>query len=435
MGVVYHCQHPVLKIPVAIKLLKAELAKFAVHRARFVREARAYAALNHPNIVRVYEYNDGQAPYMVQDFITGDSLRARLQLEGRIPQEEAIPLAIQIVDALRLVDSQGFVHRDVKPSNILLDATGTPKLADMGIAHDANAPLAGEGKRQTIGSPVYMAPEQLAAANEVDIRADLYSFGVTLYQMVTGELPIAARSAQEMVLRHQRGPIPDPLQANPELSPAFAQLIQKLLMKRPEDRFQTPTELLDALRALQAPKRTIAPLVALCACFAVVLGIFVLRPAMDPTEQVLRQLAIGQTEEAQAALAELVARRPTPELHYASGLCSLQNGDQVAAQEHLAALQKLAPGDEQAAHLAVLCQIDAGQLEQALDTANALVAKGTHKLPFLLAKGMILLRQDEHRQAENQLKQAVAEVGFFDFQRFEAIDLLGRLAGSGRSPT
>jgi serine/threonine-protein kinase len=194
MGTVYAARHKKLGRMVAVKLLTEELAARPELRARFEREARALALLNHPNIVSVFELGDedGQA-YMVLELVEGGSLERALP----VSLARALEIAVSVCDALAYAHVRGVVHRDIKPGNILLDASGRVKVADFGIArildpdgHGWTVTAGGEA----VGTPHYMAPEALAGAAP-DARMDLYSLGVVLYEMATGHLPIGAFAA------------------------------------------------------------------------------------------------------------------------------------------------------------------------------------------------------------------------------------------------
>ncbi|HXG09601.1 MAG TPA: serine/threonine-protein kinase [Gemmataceae bacterium] len=214
MGAVYKARQPHLDRLVALKILPPQLAQDPAFEERFGREARALAKLNHPHIVTVYDFGETTAPphaepgapatgklyYLLMEYVDGTNLRQVIQ-QGQLKPEEALAIVPQICDALQYAHDRGVVHRDIKPENILLDRQGRVKIADFGLAKIAGQPPAGEaavvGKAwtltatgQVMGTPHYMAPEQLRGTHEVDHRADIYSLGVVFYEMLTGELPI-----------------------------------------------------------------------------------------------------------------------------------------------------------------------------------------------------------------------------------------------------
>lgn len=198
MGFVYKARQPHLDRLVALKILPEQLARDPRFAERFNREGRVLARLNHPNIVSVYDF--GQAGcfcYLLMEFVDGVNLKQALEA-GRFSPEEALSIVPKICEALQFAHDQGILHRDIKPANILLDARGQAKLADFGIAKlvgtekpDVTLTMTGT----SLGTPHYMAPEQLEKPAEVDHRADIYSLGVVFYEMLTGELPIGRFAA------------------------------------------------------------------------------------------------------------------------------------------------------------------------------------------------------------------------------------------------
>jgi predicted Ser/Thr protein kinase len=193
MGSVFRARQRPLDREVALKLLPLELASQPGFAERFAREARALARLNHPHIVTIYDFGyTGGYYFLVMEYVSGLTLRQLMQQRGLKP-EEAMALVPQICDALQFAHDEGVVHRDVKPENILLDSQGRVKIADFGLAKltgrdDASVVLT--GSHQVMGTPRYMAPEQIEGSHGVDHRADIYSLGIVFYEMLTGELPM-----------------------------------------------------------------------------------------------------------------------------------------------------------------------------------------------------------------------------------------------------
>ena len=194
MGVVYKARQPQLDRLVALKVLPKKLGADPQFAERFSREGKLLARLNHPTIVTVYDFGHvDELYYLVMEFVDGVNLREAMQ-EGRFSPKDALEIVPKICEALQYAHEQGILHRDIKPENILLDSKGQVKIADFGIAKLASDPqklnptLTSLG--QTLGTPHYMAPEQIENPTEVDHRADIYSLGVVLYEMLTGELPI-----------------------------------------------------------------------------------------------------------------------------------------------------------------------------------------------------------------------------------------------------
>jgi len=195
MGVVYKARQPQLDRPVALKILlrrHSDGGRDNAFAERFAREARALARLNHPNIVAVYDYGQaGGYAFLLMEYVDGLSLRQLLQ-RGNLPPEEALGILPQVCAALQFAHQQGVIHRDIKPENILLDKQGRVKIGDFGIAKMAGPaqPAGLTSAQQVIGTPHYMAPEQVENPQTVDHRADIYSLGVVFYEMLTGELPL-----------------------------------------------------------------------------------------------------------------------------------------------------------------------------------------------------------------------------------------------------
>jgi serine/threonine protein kinase len=265
MGAVYRSHHPLLNRPVAVKIMLANVAADSQAYQRFLREAQVVAVLSHPNIVNIFDVDvqNGQ-PYIVMDFAPGGSLAARLQF-GPLGLGETLRLATPLADALAYAHSQGLIHRDLKPANVLLRADGSPVLADFGLAR----PIIGGSAAQItatgalMGTLAYMAPEQFSG-RPADARADIYAFGVMLYEMLTGRVPFEGDSAQIMYGHLQQPPAP-PRQLNPALPDAVERLILRMLEKNPDKRLQSAAELAAELRTLQSTGAAVGPTVALAA--------------------------------------------------------------------------------------------------------------------------------------------------------------------------
>ncbi len=237
MGTVYKARHRELDRPVAVKVMHAHLQKDPSFAERFVREARTMARLDHPNIVRVYDFGhrDG-INYLVMEFVDGVTLRQTMAA-GRLAPGEALAMVPRICAALQYAHDQGVVHRDIKPENILLDRSGEPKIADFGLAL-LTGPSTETRLTQTaqvMGTPHYMAPEQIEHPADVDHRADIYSLGVIFYEMLTGELPV--------------GRFPAPSQ-RVDVDVRLDQVVLRTLEKEPRLRYQQASELSSEVQSL-----------------------------------------------------------------------------------------------------------------------------------------------------------------------------------------
>ncbi|HEY5938459.1 MAG TPA: serine/threonine-protein kinase [Kofleriaceae bacterium] len=263
MGTVYRAEHALLGKPAAIKLLKPELTANAELVDRFFTEAKAATAIRHPGIIDVYDYGHtahGYA-YLVMELLDGDPLGKRLEARGRFSEVEAANIARGIASALKAAHGKGIVHRDLKPDNVFLvpDPDGPServKVLDFGIAKLASsAEHPNVHHTQTgalMGTPLYMAPEQARAAGTIDHRADLYSLGCILYELLVGAPPFVAEGMGE-VIAMQMFADPEPPSARlAEITPEMEELVLKLLEKEPHARYQSAGEVVTALAALGA---------------------------------------------------------------------------------------------------------------------------------------------------------------------------------------
>ncbi len=252
MAQVYKAYQPDLDRYVAIKVLHPHLTGDEDFAARFRREARAIAALEHPHIVRVYDFDtDAGLAFLVMECLEGDSLKSLLRdLECRDELMDLVEVgrvAGAVADALDYAHRCGLAHRDVKPSNVLITADGRPVLTDFGIARILDETLITESGG-TLGTPAYMSPEQ-GRGEPGDARSDIYAMGVLLYQLCTGRIPFDADTPYAVILKHITAPLPSPRSLRPELPESIERVILKALSKDPGDRFQTAAELGRALHA------------------------------------------------------------------------------------------------------------------------------------------------------------------------------------------
>jgi serine/threonine protein kinase len=241
MGVVYRARKPGTDRDLALKILPPALAKEEEFRLRFDREARALAGLSHPNIVRLHDYGvEDDLMFLVMEFVDGVSLRQQLR-ERKISPPRALAVVLELCKALEFAHRERVIHRDVKPDNVLIDASGHVKLTDFGLALRIDAETARVTQTNyAVGTPHYMAPEQLERPEEIDHRVDIYSVGVVLYELLTRELPIG------------RFPLPS---TRAPIDPAFDAVICRCLEKDPHDRYRNMAELRSALLAIPGAPR------------------------------------------------------------------------------------------------------------------------------------------------------------------------------------
>jgi hypothetical protein len=248
MAAVFSSHHPQFDRPVAIKILPPTIGRDAGFRARFEREGRTIAGLNHPNIIRIYDIDEAEGLfYMVMDLLPGGTLEGRLR-EGGLDRKWSADVVVKMAEALDYAHTRGVIHRDIKPSNILLDADGHPVLADFGIARlvqgDGEPNLTSAG--MVMGTPAYMAPEQLTG-QPPDARADIYSLGVVLYQLLAGRAPFTGDTTAVISGHLTRQP-PPPRESAPDLPLALDAVVLQALAKQPDHRFKSAGVFAQALR-------------------------------------------------------------------------------------------------------------------------------------------------------------------------------------------
>jgi hypothetical protein len=247
MAEVFRARDEVLGREVALKILRGQYAGDEEFVERFRREAKSAAALNHPNIVQVYDQgraNDGTY-YMAMEYVPGGTLKERIVREGRLNPREAARIASRVAEALDVAHYRGIVHRDIKPQNILIGDSGEAKVADFGIARAATAKTVTETSL-ILGTAAYMSPEQVRG-ERVGPASDLYSLGVVLYEMLTGELPYTGEHPLATAMKHLDEPPRHPKEANPAVPEELDALTTKLLAKDPEKRYASAAELAEDL--------------------------------------------------------------------------------------------------------------------------------------------------------------------------------------------
>ena len=251
MSTVYSAFDPTLERWVAIKLMHRDLSGDPDQLERFRREARAVARLSHPHVVTVIDFGeDDGTPYIVLERVEGETLKERIRRMGRLPVAEAIAYAIEIGRALSAAHAQRLVHRDVKPQNVLIDGEGRAKVTDFGIARSLEAQgLTATGR--VLGTTDYVSPEQ-ALGKEVSEQSDLYSLGIVLFEMLTGEVPFKAESQVAVAMKHVKDPLPDVQRLRPEVSASLAAVVDRATAKETRNRYATATEMVDDLEGALA---------------------------------------------------------------------------------------------------------------------------------------------------------------------------------------
>jgi len=260
MAVVYKAQQLSLDRTVAIKVLPKRLSENPEYVERFYREGQAAAKLNHNNIVQAFDVGEaGGYHYFVMEYVEGKTLHDDISAGKIFTEEEALDIIIQVAHALAHAHARGLIHRDVKPKNIMIDSGGVIKLADMGLARattDVEAARTEAGK--AYGTPYYIAPEQIRGKIDIDGRADIYGLGATFYHLVTGRVPYMADDPEEVMRKHLRDQLIPPDHINTALSAGVSEVIEVMMAKQKEDRYNNADELLTDLEAVrdgQSPLR------------------------------------------------------------------------------------------------------------------------------------------------------------------------------------
>ena len=249
MATVFKAYHAALDRYVAIKVLHPAFKEEPNFLSRFQREARVVARLEHPNIVPIYDFAEHKGqPYLVMKFIEGQTLKAHMN-EKPLTKEEAVQIVDDVGGALAYAHKQGVLHRDVKPSNVLLSPDGSIYLADFGLARMAQAGASTLSKDVMLGTPQYISPEQGQGVRDLDQGTDIYSFGVLLYEMVVGRVPFNADTPFSIIHDHIYTPLPLPSTVNPNVPEVVERVLLKSLAKDRKDRFETVEQQVLAFRA------------------------------------------------------------------------------------------------------------------------------------------------------------------------------------------
>jgi len=325
MSTVYRAHDRLLERHVAIKMLHEQFTADGESVERFRREARAVAQLSHPNIVTVIDRGEeDDRQFIVFEYVDGENLKALVDREGPLPEQEAIDFALQVAGALGFAHEQGLIHRDVKPQNVLLNDGRQAKVTDFGIARslDVQGGLTQTGT--VMGTSDYIAPEQ-ARGSRVDAQSDVYSLGTVLYELLTGEVPFAGDNFVAVAMQHINQPPPSVRERRPKLSPCVDDVVQRAMAKEPRDRFRSMDEFCAALSAclseldgttgaqtvVVAPKRSrrrsrsarppaerpsIWPLIMLLAGLAILAGILAAVFTFTDSSQKIRDVIGGNSK-------------------------------------------------------------------------------------------------------------------------------------------
>jgi serine/threonine-protein kinase len=259
MALVYKAQQIELRRTVAVKLLPANLARDQVFVERFRREARAAAALNHPNIVLpIHVGADRGYHFIAMEFVEGESLQSWVEREGRLHWRAAVEMVLQVGRGLEHAHAHSLIHRDIKPENILIDRhSRLAKIADLGLARRAGEDSKVGADSLPMGTPHYISPEQVRGQTDLDGRADIYSLGATFWHSLVGVPPYDGPSAAVVMAKHLTDPIPDPLTSVPDLPDGPLAVLYKMMARERRDRYQSCAELcvdLECLLANRPPK-------------------------------------------------------------------------------------------------------------------------------------------------------------------------------------
>ena len=252
MAVVFKAKQLSLARIVAIKVLPRRLSENQEFVDRFYREGRAAAQLNHANIVGAYDVGEsGGYHYFVMEYIDGQTVYDLLQDKGRLDEQTALTYVLQVAKALEHAHARGFIHRDVKPKNVMITKAGDVKLADMGLARevdDYETATAEAGR--AYGTPYYISPEQIRGEIKIDFRADIYALGATFYHMVTGKVPYDGPTPSVVMHKHLKEPLLPPDHVNTRLSAGIGEIIEVMMAKDPDERYVSTTDLISDLQAV-----------------------------------------------------------------------------------------------------------------------------------------------------------------------------------------
>ena len=252
MATVFLAQQESLDRPVAIKVLPKKFSENEDFLERFYKEGRAAAKLNDANIVQAYDVGkSGEYHYFVMEYVDGDTVYEQITEKKKLSQEEALPIIRQVALALKHAHRVGFIHRDIKPKNIMIANNGDVKLADLGLARALDDREAAEAEAvRAYGTPYYISPEQIRGKKDITPAADIYGLGATLYHMVTGNVPFPGKNPSDVMHRHLKQELVPPDHINPTLSAGFSQIIEMMMAKEVSQRYQNASDLIEDLDAV-----------------------------------------------------------------------------------------------------------------------------------------------------------------------------------------
>ena len=254
MATVFLAQQESLDRPVAIKVLPKKFSENKEFLERFYKEGRAAAKLNDANIVQAYDVGQsGEYHYFVMEYVDGDTVYEQIVEKKKHSEKEAIPIIRQVALALKHAHKVGFIHRDIKPKNIMIAKNGDVKLADLGLARALDDQVAAEAEAgRAYGTPYYISPEQIRGKKNITPAADIYGLGATLYHMVTGKVPFSGKNPSDVMHRHLKQDLVPPDHINTSLSPGFSQIVEMMMAKEVSQRYQNASDLIEDLDAVAA---------------------------------------------------------------------------------------------------------------------------------------------------------------------------------------